>query len=102
MTNEALQALIDEFGDRICILIFDNGCRVYIGYDSSPLKSVNDLELKTIGGIDMVGIVKNLSNPKLSRQGAKCMHWHPTVSLQNVIVIDEGFEKYRVDPMDFG
>lgn len=102
MTNEAVQAFVAEFGNRICILIFDNGYRVYIGYDSSGIKSVDELLFQTFGGVDMIGIVKKLNDPVLTRKGAKCVMWHATACLQDIAVIDEGFANYRIDPMDIG
>lgn len=102
MNNQALQAMIDEFGERICIIVFDNESKVYIGYDSSTMKSVNDLKLRSIGGVDMVGIPKESSNPKLRREGVTSTSWHPTECIQCVCTLDEGFELYRLDPMEIG
>ena len=102
MNNKALQALIDEFGERICIIVFDNESKVYIGYESSTMKSVNDLQLRTIGGVDMVGIPKHSANPKLQRAGVTSTSWHPTECIQCVCTLDEGFENYRIDPMEIG
>lgn len=102
MDNKVLQAMIDEFGERICIIVFDNESKVYIGYESSTLKSVHDLKLKTIAGVDMVGIPKVSSNPRLQRAGVTSTSWHPTECIQCISTLDEGFEKYRIDPMEIG
>lgn len=102
MTNSALKAMIDELGDRICIIAFDNNMKVYIGYPSSTLQNVSDIQLKTFGDTDMVGIPKISNNPKASRLGIASVTWHPTACIQAIGVIDEGFEKYRIDPMEIG
>ena len=96
MTNAALQAMIDELGDRICIIVFDNNSKVYIGYPSSPIKSVTELKLKTFGDTDMVGI------PKKSNGGLTSTSWHATECIQVIASIDEGFENYLIDPMEIG
>ena len=102
MTNEAMQALIAELGERICIIMFDNNSKVYIGYPSSTLKSVNDIKFKTFGGVDMIGIPKAVNDPKIGRLGATTTTWHITECIQSIATMDEGFEKYRVDPLSIG
>lgn len=102
MKNSDLQAMIDELGERICILVFDNNVKIYIGYPSSSIKSVNELILKTYGSTDMVGVPKKLGNPKLARLGVTSTSWHPTEFLQEVITLDEGFDMYRIDPLEVG
>ncbi len=102
MTNASVQALITEFGDRICMLIFDNGPRVFIGYPSSAAKSVNDLKFETFGGTDYIGVPKETNRPNERRKGVKFTIWHRTETLFSVITVDEGFDKYRLDPLDIG
>ena len=102
MTNSALQAMIDELGDRICIIAFDNNVKVYIGYPSSPIKSVSELQLRKFGDVDMVGVPKRSNNPKLAREGVTSTTWHPTECIQVISTIDEGYDKYRIDPMELG
>lgn len=100
MTNEAMQALINDLGERICAIVFDNNNKVFIGYPSSTAKSVNDLKFQTLGGVDMIGIPKEVGNPQLRRVGVTATTWHPTACIQSVITLDEGHEKYRIDPME--
>ena len=102
MTNQALQAMIDELGDRICIIVFDNDVKVYIGYPSSTLKSVSEIKLQTFGGVDMIGIPKKIGNPVLAREGVTTTTWHPTECVQMIATLDAGYEKYRIDPMEIG
>jgi hypothetical protein len=101
MTNDALRAMISELGERISIIIFDNNFKVYIGYPSSGIKSVNEIQFKTFGDFDMIGIPRKTSNPKMNREGVTITDWHPTECIQLVATLDEGFENYRIDPMDF-
>ena len=102
MTNVALKAMIDELGERICIIALDNNVKIYIGYPSSTVKSVNEIQLKTFGDTDMIGIPKAINNPKLVREGVCSTTWHPTACIQIIATMDEGFEKYRLDPMEIG
>lgn len=101
MNNEGLQALIDEFGNRINIIFFDNNIKVYIGYQSSPIKDISELKLVQKGGVDFVGVPIIPGNPQLQRAGVTGMIWHPTECIQSVMTIDEGYEKYLLDPYDF-
>lgn len=100
MTNEAMQALINDLGDRICAIVFDNNNKVFIGYPSSTAKSVSDLKFQTLGGVDMIGIPKAAGNPKLVRLGVTYTTWHPTECIQAVVTIDDGWEEFRIDPME--
>ena len=96
MTNAALQAMINELGDRICIIAFDNNSKVYIGYPASTIKSVSELQFKTFGDTDMVGV------PKKTQNGLMTTTWHVTSCIQVVATVDEGFEKFLIDPMELG
>lgn len=102
MTNAAMQAMINELGERICIIVFDNNSKVYIGYPSSTIQSVNELKFANYGGVDMIGIPKNVSDPKIARIGVTSTTWHTTACIQAIATLDEGYEKYRIDPMDIG
>ena len=102
MTNAAMQEMIAEFGERLCIIIFDNNSKVYIGYPSSTIKSVNDLKFKTFAGVDMIGIPKESNNPKLNRLNVTSTSWHVTACIQSIATLDEGYENYRLDPMEIG
>ncbi len=102
MTNTALQGMINEFGERICMLILDNDIRIYIGYPSSPLKSVNDIQFRTINNIDFIGVPKKSSKPADIKNGVSATIWHDTSIVQGVGVMDAGCGDYRIDPMDLG
>ena len=102
MTNAALKAMIEELGDRICIIIMDNDVRIYIGYPSSTLKNASDIILKTFGDTDMIGIPKAVNNPKAQREGITTTIWHPTACIQLIATVDAGSEGYLIDPMSIG
>ena len=55
MTNAALQAALNEFGERACIIYMDNDHRIRFGYKDSCPKSVNDIKYKTWDGEDFFG-----------------------------------------------
>ncbi len=101
MTNKALQAMITEFGDRICMIVFDNNNKIYIGYQSSPLQKASELTLATKGDVDFVGVPVIPKDPKLVRLGVTGVAWHPTECIQAVFVIDEKHAEYRLDPFDY-
>lgn len=102
MTNSAMRAIIEEFGDRICMIIFDNNVKVYIGYPSSTLKNVNEIKFASFDGVDMIGIPKAIGDPKAERIGVTSTIWHPTGCIQMIATVDEGYEKFRIDPMTIG
>ena len=102
MNNEALQAMFDEFGDRISCIIFDNKVPIFIGYPSSPIQHVSELKLKTIGGVDFVGVPVRPKDPKAIRDGAMFEAWHPTNFIQIIYAADENHPDYRMDPFGLG
>lgn len=102
MDNNALQALIDQFGERICFFILDNASRIYFGYKSSPIKSVKDLEMKTFGDVDMIGVPLPINNPSDIAKGITSMMWHPTACIQAIAVLGEGSAAHRIDPFITG
>lgn len=102
MTNSALQAMIEEYGNRICIIVLDNDVKIYIGYPSSTLKNASDIIFKTFGDTDMIGIPKEVSNPVARRQGVMTTIWHPTACIQMVATVDAAHPNYLIDPMEIG
>lgn len=103
MTNEALQAFIEELGDRICVITLDNVGKIYVGYDQERISSVkvSDIQMKTFGGIDMFSVPVNALSPREARLGIKGRVWHPTFTIHAIVVIDEEFKDYRFDPAQF-
>lgn len=102
MTNAALQAMFDEMGDRISCIIFDNKVPVFIGYKSSPVKHVDDLILRTFGGVDMVGVPTYPTDPKQKERNVMFTYWHPTTFVQVIVVSDEDHPNDLMDPYTLG
>ena len=107
MTNAALQALFDECGDRISCIIFDNKVPIFFGYPSNKrggqsLKNVNELELKTYGGVDMVGVPMRPKSPADRDAGVMFTAWHPTEFVQIIYCSDENHPKALMDPFGLG
>ncbi len=102
MTNAALQELINTYGDRISCLMFADKNPEYIGYPSSPCKSVDDLTFTTADGIDLVGSPLYPSNSKDKADGVVFTVFHVTSTLNFIVVVDEDHPKYLVDPFLFG
>lgn len=100
--NASLQAMFTQFGPRISALVFDNKVPVLIGHKSSPVKTVDDLELVTIGNVDLVGVPLYPNNPAAKEDGMMFKIYHPTCFLQMVITSDEDHPDYLYDPMMLG
>lgn len=98
MTNAELQALIDEFGDRICVIFFDNSLKLLIGYPGQSPQHASDLILKTVGGVDLVGVRQKSTYTKDRAEGVTYVNYHRTECIQYVAIMDEGFADYRIDP----
>ena len=100
--NTSLRAFFDEFGKRISAIVFDNKSIIYIGHKSSPVKTVDELELVTIGGVDLIGIPVTPTNPYSRESGAMFKYYHPTSFIQCICTVDADHEDYLVDPLNFG
>ena len=99
MTNAVVQEYIDTFGDRIFEMMFDNGFSVFIGYPSSKVLSVNDILLRNVAGVDMIGFRSYAPHTPDKRQGATFVTWHNTACLQWIGVMDEEYKDLRIDPL---
>ena len=104
ITNAMIAALIEKFGNRIFMIRFDNGMAIDIGYERSAAQSINDVILENIGGVDMIGVRCRMANPNQIRHtrqttGATYISWHPAACVQAFGIMDEGFERFRPDPM---
>lgn len=101
-TNQALQSMINTYGNRISCLMFDDKNPVYIGHPSSPCKSVDDLVFDSVEGVDLVGSPLYPTNTKDREAGVLFTVFHATSTLNFVVVVDEDHPKYLVDPFLFG
>ena len=99
--NASVQAMIDEFGDRISCFIFDNKVPIFFGYSSS-LPSVHDLELRTMGDVEVIGVPMKPKDPVAARKGGMFMCYHPTSFLQVIYVADAEHPDLRMDPFGLG
>lgn len=98
MTNAELQALIDEFGDRLRVIFFDNSLRLLIGYPGQSPQHASDLILKTVGGVDLVGVRQKSTYTQDRADGVTYVNYHLTECIQYVAVMDEGFQDHCIDP----
>lgn len=104
MTNAAFQAFLKEFGDRLCVITLDNNAKIYCEYESGGGNSsvkVKDIEFRTIGGVDMFAVPSWPMNRKEVEMGIKHQVWHPTFTIQALVLIDEDHKHFRVDPMQY-
>ena len=104
MTNQGLQALIDEFGERIRFIALDNGKKIYLNYErgvggvSDRVIRVSDLVLKSFGGVDMFGY-KRTEKHFGNGPTVEFMAWNVTQFIQQVIIVEENSEMYNPDPL---
>lgn len=104
MTNKAFQAFLAEFGDRLCVITLDNNAKIYLNYEAGGGTSsckVEDIEFKSFDGVDMFAVPSWPMNPKELRMGIKHQAWHPTFTIQALILIDAEHKQFRVDPMQY-
>ncbi len=96
MTNADLGIIITTYGTRIFAIILDNNKRILVGYNGSP--KLTDISLVTIGATDFIKV----SNKKKSNQKEiEYFTLYLTECIQSIGIMEEGFEKYGVDPMLF-
>lgn len=99
MTNAALQAALNEFGERACIIYMDNDHRIRFGYPDASLQSVTQIQYKTWGGEDFFGYSQPSSYVHDAARGVTYTVWHRTDCIQEIAAMDEGWEQYRIDPV---
>jgi hypothetical protein len=96
MTNTGLTEIINQYGDRIFAFGYDNASVLYIGYNSMSSAILTDIELVTIGEVDLIKVKKTSS-----AQG-KALNYHTfteTSKIQWIGIMDEDSVAYRVDPL---
>ena len=112
MTNADFQAMIAEFGDRICYVALNNNKRIYFGYPSTPpnnkseqncVVNVGDLQFKTFGASDFFGIPrKDYSFPNARVPFIPFISWVKTEFIEQVVVVNEEYVDYRISPYVLG
>lgn len=103
MNNTGMQALIDQFGDRIYCINLDNTRFIRIGYrdrlDGTSSCTIKDISLETIGGVDY--IVVNKKSRAMGDREITYKVYHLTETVQWVGIMDEDSNDYRPDPLTF-
>ena len=95
-TNATMQAMVDQFGERICAICLNNNKKLYIGYTGKTSVQLSDISFETIGGCDMMKVKrKDLS----SNTPISYVDYITTEFIENVLVMDEEYKDYRVMPM---
>lgn len=89
MTNDALKAFIEEFGNRIFVITLDNNHKVFIGapITSDPNKvTIDQIKFKTYNGVDMFGV----PHVDCTFQGIEVpfTSWLVTACIQSIAVTD--------------
>ena len=94
-TNAAIQAIVNEVGkDRINSMSFNSGKLLLIGYESGT--QWEDLSFKTYDGVDCIVVHHK------QQQGGRVIEWDNimvTEFLENIEVMSEGYDQYRIDPL---
>lgn len=102
MTNAAFQAFLAEFGDRLCVITLDNNAKIYVEYQNQQSSvRVNEIKFKTFGGVDMFAVPSWPMNPAEANKGITHEVWHPTFTIQALVLIDEEHKNLRVDPWQY-
>lgn len=94
MTNAGMQELFNKYGNRICSISLNNNKVLLLDYKGSA--KIDDITFETIGGCDMM-IVKRVDITH--GKELKFTDHIVTEFIENVIIMDEGYEDYRVDPL---
>lgn len=94
MTNNGLQAFINEFGTKIFMILMDNNHKVFMGTDVTSEGNFNDgtsLELKTFGGVDMFRVkhVDRTWHTSDKADGIAYSGWLVTGCIQAIYVTDD-------------
>ena len=98
MKNADLKAMIDKYGERVRAIHLDNGHSVKIGYPGMNPVSVKDILFDKFGDTEVFG-VRYKSNYSHDRDiGVTYVNWHDTAFIQDISIMDEGFENYCIDP----
>ena len=95
-SNESLKAMFDEFGERICAISLNNGKMMFLDYNGAGSTKLSDITFETRNGCDLMVVKKTDIS---SGRNIPYTDYITTEFVENVIVMDEGYEQYRVDPL---
>ena len=106
MTKSAYEAIVAEYGEKICGIHLDNGRIIYVGYRQTdwhgqPIPdgqakgpTLDDIEVVTYGDEDFLKVTE-----KMQSQGMKLLDkvsLHPLDNVQCISICDT--EGYMLDP----
>lgn len=97
MTNTAIKAILDEAKERVYMIALNNAKYLLIGYKGSP--KIEDIELKTIGGVDM--LLVHHKNDRSTNPPVSYTEYYNSDFVEAIGVMDTECADYRVDPMTF-
>jgi hypothetical protein len=93
-TNKALQALINDVGERINSISLNNGKYLFIGYESGT--QLKDISFETYNGVDVMKIHHK------QQQGGTVIEWDTLITtefIEGIEIMDKKSENYRIDPL---
>jgi len=96
MTNAAMNALKDQFGNRIFSINLDNNRTVFIGYNGSY--TINDIEFTTFGTDEVVKI-RNTMN--FAGKILNYTTYHSSDNVQWIGIMSAETNDYRPNPIEF-
>ena len=96
MSNADVQAMFDQYGERVCAISLNNGKLLYIGYRGKGSTLLSDISFETVGGCDMMVVSKTDIS---SGRDVRYKNYITTEFIESVVVMDEEFADYRVDPL---
>lgn len=99
LTNSEFKNIIQEYGDRIFYIQFNNNYRIYVGYEDGQLKSVNDILFKTVGSTDLIGFPVTTKSFDHRAMELSYVSWKLTELIENITVMDEDYKDFRADPL---
>lgn len=101
LTNSDVKQIISEYGDRICFIQFNNSYKAFVGYKDSAIKSVDEIQFKTVGSCDMIGFPTKPIQFGIRGQYPTFISWRLTELIEDIVVMDEEWADYRPDPLLF-
>lgn len=88
-TNASIQEMIAEMGERMLLIAIDNQRKLIFGstaHDEANIVNVGDLEFKTWGGVDYIGIPR--ADKVWGGKVVKYHSWFVTAYIQYIMTLD--------------
>lgn len=93
-TNAAVQEMFNKYKERICVISLNNGKKLYIDYNVKEGVRLEDISFDTIGGVDVMKVAHR------SSKQTDYIEWENFITtefIEEIEVMKEGYENYRVD-----